>query len=198
MEPSRRRFLQLGSLAAVGSMAGCLGFGSETLPAPTRGAQDAPVTVESFEDFTCKYCRIFALEILPQLDAEFIEPGSVKFVRHDYPFLDSEWSFKTANAARAVQDNQGDEAFFEFERKLYEAFDSYSLERFESIAESVGADPQPVREAAVEDVYRPTLEAELELGDERGVSGTPTVFVNGVEAPSPRFSDVAATIEDQL
>lgn len=196
MESSRRRFLQLGSLAAVGSIAGCLG--SEPLPAPTLGDPDAPVTVESFEDFTCKYCRLFALNIVPQIETEYIENGSVKFVRHDYPFLDPEWSFKTANAARAVQDNQGDEAFFEFERGLYENFDSYSLELFETLAESVGADPQTVRTAAVEDTYRDTLESEIDLGDERGVSGTPTVFVNGVEAPSPRFSDVATTIEEQL
>ncbi|MDZ7850926.1 MAG: thioredoxin domain-containing protein [Halodesulfurarchaeum sp.] len=198
MQSTRRRFLQIGSLATVGSIAGCLGGGSDTLPAPTKGDPDAPVTVESFEDFTCKYCRLFALDILPKIDSQYIDPGSVKFVRHDYPFLDPEWSFKVANAARAVQDSQGDRAFFEFEQGLYEAFGSYSLETFETLAESVGADPETVRTAAVEDTYRQTLESELELGEEMGVSATPTVFVNGVKAPSPRFRDVASTIEDQL
>ncbi|MFB6086283.1 MAG: DsbA family protein [Halodesulfurarchaeum sp.] len=188
----------MASLAGVGSIAGCLGDTSDTLPAPRKGDPDAPVTIESFEDFTCGHCKQFALEVVPDLESRYVEPGTAQYIRHDFPFLDPEWSFKTANAARAVQDTEGDEAFFEFERLLYENFGSYSLELFESLTESISANPETVRSAAVEGTYRPTLEAELELGTKMGVSATPTVFVNGVKAPSPRLRDVVRTVEDQL
>ncbi len=202
MRVTRRRFLQAGSIATVGSVAGCLGENVseqvETLSAPVKGQTDAPITVQSFEDFTCIHCKRFTLEVLPEIESAYIEPGSIQFVRHDYPFLDPEWSWKTANAARAVQDTQGDAAFFEYVDLLYENFDSYSLKLFSTLAEIVGADPQTVREAASDGHYQSTLESEVTLGEEKGVQGTPTVFVNGEMAPSYFYDDIAETIEAQL
>lgn len=202
MELSRRRFLGAGSVAAVGSMAGCLGSGlfggSEPLPAPSLGDADAPVVVESFEDFTCKFCALFSRTILPDIVSTYVDPGTVRFVRHDYPFLDPDWSFKAANAARAVQKAQGDEAFFAYAERLYENYDSYSLDLIGTLAEPLEVDPETVRTAASEGTYRETLEAEIELGDEKGVEGTPTVFVNGEQPESPRYRHVAAAIESQL
>lgn len=202
MNLSRRRFLSTGSVVTVGAIAGCLGGGSDesdqTLPHPIKGDADAPVTVESFEDFTCKYCRQFTLQILPQIAASYIEPGTVQFIRHDFPFLDEEWSWKTAHAARAVQDTQGDATFYEYVDRLYQNFDSYSIELFGDLAESVGADPETVRTAASEGQYQQTLEAEKALGEEHDVSRTPTVLVNGERSESPLYEDVAAAIEAQL
>ena len=202
MELTRRHFLGAGSMAVVGSLAGCLGTGifggSETLPAPEKGDPDAPVVLESFEDFTCKYCRLFALEILPEIESKYVDSGSVRFVRHDYPFLDPEWSFKAANAARTVQNARGDEAFFAYADSLYEHFDSYSLDLFGTLAESVDVDPETVKTAASEGTYRSTLEAELDRGEELAIQATPTVFVNGEKAKSPRLSHVTAAIESHL
>lgn len=193
MQITRRRLLQSGSIAAVGSIAGCLGGDTsgqgETLPAPVNGAADASVTV---------HCKQFSLQVLPAIESAYVEPGSIKYVRHDYPFVDPDWSWKTANAARAVQDTQGDAVFFEYVDLLYEHFDSYSLELFASLAETVGADPQVIRNAAANDRYRSTLETDLALGNEKGVTGTPTIFVNGEQAPSPSYEDVSATIEAHL
>jgi protein-disulfide isomerase len=202
MHVSRRRFLSAGSIATVGALAGCLGGNSaeseEPLPTPVKGASDAPVTVESFEDFTCKYCRQFALEILPQIEANYIESGTVRFIRHDFPFLDEEWSWKTGHAARAVQDTQGEEAFYEYVDLLYQNFDSYSVEMFGDLAESVDADPETVRTAVADERYLQTLEAEKSLGEETNVTKTPTVLVDGERPPSPRYEDVAAAIDAKI
>ncbi|MEF8771041.1 DsbA family protein [Halodesulfurarchaeum sp.] len=202
MHVSRRRFLSAGSITTVGALAGCLGGNStgpdEPLSTPVKGAAEAPVTVESFEDFTCKFCRQFALEILPQIEANYIEPGTVRFIRHDFPFLDEEWSWKTAYAARAVQDMQGQEVFYEYVDLLYQNFDSYSIELFGNLAESVGADPETVRTAVADERYLQTLEAEKSLGEETDVTKTPTVLVDGERPESPRYEDVAAAIDAKI
>lgn len=171
---------------------------NEPLPAPTKGDADAPVVVESFEDFSCKFCAQFTLEILPQIEEQYIESGDVRYRRHDFPFLDPEWSWKAAHAARAVQDAQGDAKFFEYTDLLYQNYKSYSEDVFAVLATSVDVDPAVVREAVTEGQYQTTLEAEKELGEENGISKTPTVLVNGKQAESPRFADVAAAIESAL
>lgn len=43
--------------------------------APSLGDPDAPVTIIQYADFQCVYCRMFALDIQPDLVKEFVETG---------------------------------------------------------------------------------------------------------------------------
>lgn len=203
MHLTRRAALRAGTLVAAGGLAGCLGDGGagntvDSLPAPTKGAADAPVTVQAFEDFACPHCKTFANQVLPRIESEYVESGEVVYEHHDYPFVDPEWSWKTASAARAVQDNQGNAAFFEFAHGIYRHIGSYSLDAIGTVAESVGADPDSVRSAASDLVYKPVLEADKSLGKQQGVTGTPMVFVNGEKQPDFSFSTVSSAIESEL
>lgn len=198
MNASRRRFLQATAVVATGSLAGCVVQAPQAdrgLDTPVLGDADAPVVLASFEDFRCKFCRQFNREILPQVVERYVNPGVVQYRRYDYPFLDPEWSWKAANAARAVQDLSDDETYFEYVDLLYEQFDSYSLETFGALAETVGVDAASVRDAADAGRYRETIAADKELGEERNVNSTPTVFVDGEEPRSPRYWDLVDAIE---
>jgi len=202
MTLSRRAALRSGTAIAIGGLAGCLGGGStaervDSLPAPTLGSADAPVTVQAFEDFSCGHCGTFALQVLPQIVSEYVEPGEVRYEHHDFPFI-SEWSWKAASAARAVQDNVGNEAFFAFSKGLYRNMDAYSLDLVGSLAAEVGAEPETVRAAAADLVYKPVLEADEELGRQKGVQGTPTVFVDGQKVANYSFGTVSNSIESRL
>lgn len=184
-------------------VAGCLGSNDDSnvetvdsLPTPTLGAEDAPVTVAVFEDYSCPHCQRYAQETFPQIRDEYVEEGVVRYEHHDFPIpVDERWSWQTASAARAVQDTVDDETFYAFASAVYEHMGSYSLDVLESVAEDVGADPGTVRSAAEDEVYRPVLEADRERGLERGVEGTPTVFVDGSATQGYDWSTVAAAIE---
>jgi protein-disulfide isomerase len=196
--PSRRRFVQIGAGLGVSALAGCLAqapTADSGLDTPVLGDPAAPIVLAAFEDFRCKYCRQFNREILPRVIERYVSPGIVQFHRHDYPFLDPEWSWKAANAARAVQDLAGDDTYYEYVDLLYDHFDSYSLETVGTLADSVGVDPQPVRDAARSGRYRETIMADKELGDRWNVDATPTVFVDGEEPRSPRYWDLVEAIE---
>ncbi|MGM0371200.1 MAG: DsbA family protein [Halobacteriota archaeon] len=202
MRLTRRALLRSGSALGLGAIAGCVtpptAESADPLPTPSLGSADAPVVVQSFEDFTCGYCRQFALEIRPRIESEYVESGQVRFERYDYPFLDSEWSWKAASAARAVQAEHGSETFFEYADRLYETEADFSVELFGTLAGAVGADPETVKKAAREEPYRSRLEADKDLGDERDVSKTPTVFVNGERPESPRYRHLAPAIDERL
>src|SRR6185436_20965158 len=49
-----------------------------------KGAETAKVAILEFSDFQCPYCADFASKTLPQLDREFITPGTTQLIfRHN-------------------------------------------------------------------------------------------------------------------
>jgi len=193
----RRTFaIALGG-AVTGRLAGCLGGGAPDpeLPAPVVGDPDAPVLVQSWEDFRCPHCRTFHLETLPRIVSEYVEPGRARFERHDFPIPLDEWSWSLAGAARSVQARQGDPGFFTFADYVYEHQSEARVGIVRAGASEAGADPGAVRSEMEDGAYRHVVEADRQLGADRGVDATPAVFVDGEPVPNG-YSEVASAIED--
>lgn len=218
-EITTTRRLYLASTAGVLSGAGCLGqrggdsnpteVGRETeaivpatkansLSAPIRGDPDADVTVSTYEDFACPHCREYTLSVLPKVVEEFADPEKIRYERRDFPIpVHEKWSWAAANAARAVQADVGMDAFWRYSDLLYENQEEYGYDLFPELAEQVDADPESVRIAVRDGVYRPVLREDRQRGRERGVTGTPTVFVDGRHVEST-YEDIRRAIRDAL
>lgn len=196
MSHTRRGYLTtLGTAATVG-LAGCTGGGGsgavETsyeceltardpvaeLSQPVSGPSDAAVTVDVFEDFACTHCADFATGGLSRLKDEYLDGGNVLFRHFDLLIPVSEWSGRVANAARSIQDTQGDAAFFEFSLAAYENIDDYSWQLIGDLAADVDADPCRTLSDASNATYEPVLNDNRETGSNRGVESTPAIFVN--------------------
>ncbi|MBU2956919.1 DsbA family protein [Paracoccus sp. 1_MG-2023] len=59
---------------------------AETLPDVVLGDADAPVTVIEYASFTCGHCANFHENVYPDLKAEYIDTGKVKFIQRDIYF----------------------------------------------------------------------------------------------------------------
>jgi protein-disulfide isomerase len=224
MPPTRRTYLTaVGTAAAVG-VAGCSGTNSSSdasgaaatsydceltdrepvseLSQPVAGPSDAAVTVDVFEDFACPHCADFATGGLSQLKDEYLDGGEVRFRHFDLPIPVSEWSGHVANAARSIQDTQGDAAFFEFSLAAYKNINNYSWQLIGDLAADVGADPCRTLSDASNATYEPVLNDNRETGSSRGVESTPAIFVNDtlIEPPEsggwyePVSSEIDATL----
>jgi len=224
MPPTRRTYLTtVGTAAAVG-VAGCSGTNSSSdasgaaatsydceltdrepvseLSQPVAGPSDAAVTVDVFEDFACPHCADFATGGLSQLKDEYLDGGNVRFRHFDLPIPVSEWSGHVANAARSIQDTQGDAAFFEFSLAAYENINNYSWQLIGDLAADVGADPCRTLSDASNATYEPVLNDNRETGSDRGVESTPAIFVDDtlIEPPEtggwydPVSSEIDATL----
>lgn len=202
---TRRRFLAGTAVAGVLVLAGCGGQADdgpntttgpvETLPTPVLGDPDADVTVMAFEDYACPHCASYVLEEFPTLVTEYIEPGTIRYEHHDFPLPLTEESWRAPNAARAVQDTVGSQAYWQFSRALYANQSDLGSSLYETLAEEVGADPDTVRTAAVEEQYDDTVSADRQRGEEMGVRGTPTIFVNGSAVSRYDFGTIEQAIE---
>jgi len=87
--PIRRRSL-LALVAASPALARLAAAGQNPPPgdlaAPrTLGKPDARIKVTEFFSLTCSHCAAFQRETFPQVKAEWIDPGKLQIIYHDFP-----------------------------------------------------------------------------------------------------------------
>ena len=148
----------------------------------TLGDDQAPVTVVEFGDYQCPGCGAFALSVKPQLEGTMVASGEVKFVFYDFPLISIHPNaFLAARAARCSADQ---DAYWEYHEVLFRnqsrwAVATMPASAFEDYAEEVGMDGSTFSACLNSDKYADVVTANMELGVRLGVSGTPTVLVEG-------------------
>ena len=207
MPINRRRFLGGAGAALTVAIAGCTDSipddAVEDLPAPTQGVDDAPVTVEIFEDFGCPHCKEFNAEISPKLTENYASNGNAKIEFHDYPVPVTDASWPAAMCARAVQDRTGDEDFWTYAQYLFDNQGQLGWNLFREAANELDLDGDAIVRDGRDNKYRPVVQADYDYGDSIGVSGTPTVFVEGERVSPPEggtyddyYQSIATAIEE--
>lgn len=169
----------------------------DPLPTPVLGEAGAPVRVMVFEDFACRGCRAFHENVLPKLRREYVDPGVVRYEHRDYPRpgQDDPEIHRAASAARAVQDELGDAAFYEYEAALFRNQGRLGLDLYADLATEVGADPDTVRRAARTRRYAETVERDREAGQQRDVGAVPAIYVEDEEFTGTTYAGLADLVE---
>lgn len=145
--------------------------------APSKGTATAPVTVVMFSDFQCSHCAA-THPILQKVLAEY-PSDKIRFVVRDFPLITiHENAFQAAVAANAAQ-AQG--KFFEYVEILYknqEALDTASLKKY---ASELGLNLQQFELDLQSEKNAEAVRKDMADGKDYGISGTPTIYVNGVK-----------------
>jgi protein-disulfide isomerase len=141
--------------------------------APSRGPANAPVTIVEFGDFQCPYCG----RVEQQLgELRKIYGKKIRFVWKDYPLPMHPQAMLAAEAARAAGD-QG--KFWPMHDWLLAHQDSLGLTSIEEAARHLGCDMAKFSKTLDAWQHRPQIDRDLAQVDKLGVSGTPTLFING-------------------
>jgi protein-disulfide isomerase len=151
------------------------------------GDPNASVTIDVFEDFQCSACQRFTENTEPLVIQNLVAIGKARYVFHNYPFLDGSGagsSGESDQAANASMCANEQDKFWEMHSSLYanwsgENQGAFSTRRLQAIAESIGLDVAAFNSCFSAKKYEAEIQADFDLGEEMGVSGTPTVFVNG-------------------
>jgi protein-disulfide isomerase len=140
---------------------------------PRRGPADAPVTLVEFADFECPFCRS-AESTVTALLAE--RPTEVALVFKHAPNGYHAHALPAA-LATVCADEQG--RFWELHDALLAPGAALDDAALETHAESVGLELETWRTCLDSDAAYLTVEADLELAVNAGITATPTFFVNG-------------------
>lgn len=160
-----------------------------------RGDPNAPIVVMDFSDFSCPSCAAFTNQAKPYLEMNYIEPGLVRFAYYDFPLGGFQHSFLAARAARCAGDQEG---YWEFHDRLFQRQGEWSRQSdpfssFVGYAEDLGLDSSEFRSCLGSDRYADVVTANMQLGEQLGVSGTPTIFLNAGEGRAERVESWSPT-----
>lgn len=160
---------------------------------PSLGESSAPVTVVMFSDFQCPACAATD----PVLKKIIEGYGSrVRLVVRDFP-LESIHpdAFRAALAANAAW-KQG--KFFEYTKLLYRNQDKLSHESLIDFARGLGLDVARFGRDMDDPETAAEIRGDIAEGEKLKVSGTPTIFVNGVKVHRLSSTDFRNAIETAL
>lgn len=147
----------------------------------TMGEETAPVRVMVFSDFQCGACGVWSTRIEPNLKAEFIETGKVRYTYYDFPITSIHaHAFLAARAGRCAND-QG--RFWEFHDRVFAYQNSWAfsqsppVDEFTQYATEAGLDGDAFESCLRSDRHADVVTANLMLAEQLGVNSTPTVYV---------------------
>ncbi len=173
------------------------------------GAANAPHTLVIFTDFECAGCALLHQNIAA-LSANF--PGALRIVFRHYPMcracnahVDRDLHFFScdaalaADAARATGDRDAASTYWNL---LFASQDRLDQAPYADIARRAKIDVAAFEKAMKSDAALARVKADIELGRQLGVDGTPAIFLDGrrlsqwglYKTDSPGKPDARATL----
>ena len=151
------------------------------------GKSSAPTKIKVYEDFQCPICNEFEKLAGTQM-RQAIADGKIKVDYHMVSFLDrssaNQYSSRALNAAMAVLSTAGTDAFLKFHEIAYanqpaEGSAGVPDSTLVQWAVQAGADEAKVTPLIDGNVYHQWTVNATDQMSQDGVSGTPTVYING-------------------
>jgi protein-disulfide isomerase len=145
----------------------------------TEGTSFKNINLTVFGDFECPVCGSY-FPIEQQVLAKF--KGEITFTFHNFPLESIHPNAFAASRAAEAAGLQG--KFFEMHDLLYKNQNSWGSSSdptgfFKLYATQLGLDQTKYDQDFKSSVVNDTINADIQLGNNKGVTGTPTYFLNG-------------------
>ncbi len=168
------------------------------------GTGEAKVTLIEFADFECPACFQF-FPILKQVESTYGDQIDVVF--RDFPLTSLHPNTFAAHRAAEAASNQN--KFWEMHDLLYQRQQSWSransgkttpeaAKTFEQFAVELKLDmPKYLEDVASQETFD-IINTQINSGNQLGVTGTPTIYINGEEVHIRTLSDLTSKIDSLL
>lgn len=184
--------------------------GTETAPAvvdvgvghyPAKGNANAPLTIVEFADFRCPFCERFYNDAEKGIINDYVNTGKAKLYFRSYAFLGP--ASTDAHMAGECANEQG--KFWQFHDWMYNNqapendTEYYSKANLIKYAANLGLNRSSFATCLNSDKYAAQIQQDLQDGQQAGVQGTPTIFINGHALVGAQpYSAVKSAIEQVL
>jgi protein-disulfide isomerase len=140
---------------------------------PIRGPVSAKITIVEFSDFQCPYCAKATVAVKEILNKH---PNDVRFIFKQFPL---DIHSQAAVAAEASLAAQAQGKFWEMHDKLYANYRAINKAHILTWAQELGLDLTRFKSDLDSHKYLARITAEEKQGEDAGVAGTPTFYING-------------------
>lgn len=165
---------------------------------PVAGSPDAPVKVAVFFDFLCPHCASFSETVTPIIKREFVDTGTASLYFLNFPVVDAARSRALAVLGECVY-QQDNDAFIELEPIMLRAQNELgNIGRATDIALTYAPtlDEATLRTCVNESQTADAVDADVAATRTFGLTGTPSVIVNGTVVSNPTLANVRRAIEN--
>lgn len=164
-----------------------------------KGDKNAKVKIVAFEDDRCPFCKSFMTDTETQIIKDYVDTGKAVFYFRDYAFLGAA-STLAANA-NGCANEQG--KFWDFIAYMYQNQPSesdtsmFTNENLTTVAGQLGMSTDQFSSCMTSNKYAQQAAQDLADGQKAGVSGTPTIFINGLPIVGAQPYSAFQTLIDQ-
>jgi protein-disulfide isomerase len=146
---------------------------------PVKGVADAPVEIVEFSDFQCPHCK----RAWPKVEQLMSQSPNARLVFQNFPLSNiHKWADRAAGYADCIARKNPDQ-FWKFAQEVFDQqeniTDQNAVERLNTIATDAGADATGTATCADLADTKARVNQQYQLGASLGVTGTPTLFLNG-------------------
>lgn len=171
------------------------------LSARTKGGDKAPVTVYEMSDFQCPYCRRFALETFPTLEADYVKTGKVRWVFVNFPLVSIHPNAEPAAEVAMCAARQG--KFWPVHDLLYRNQPTWAplkepAEFLLTLADSAALDRTALQSCLSAGTTRPEVESDAQAAVKAGARSTPSFYIEGGMMTGAYPVDVFRPILDSI
>jgi protein-disulfide isomerase len=153
------------------------------------GRPDAPVTLIEYGSLTCPHCAAFEQTYFPQIKAEWIDTGKIRFIFRDYPRdRDDLTAFQFVHCS-------GDQRFWAFLDSLYAGQEAWTTApdlpaEFVRLGRFGGLSEAQTRACLADDALAAASAVSRKDAEAAGVDATPSFFINGRKAALGSMADL--------
>lgn len=122
-------------------------------------------------------------------------PSEVKIVFKNFPLKNHKFAMKAANAVLAAE---GQGKFWELHDILFKNYNSLDDQKIQTLALGLGLDQAQFEKSMADPVIQRKISQDLRDGQQAGVRGTPTVFVNGRLMRDRTLKGFEAAVDKEL
>ena len=158
---------------------------------PSKGPDDAVVTIVEFSDFQCPFCQ----RVVPTIDQILIKyPTQVRFVYRHLPLSNIHPRAQAAAEAAACAGNQGN--FWDYHDLIFANNRALSDEDLERHASEIGLEMQVFRQCVQNRETQQIVAADAAAAESLRISGTPSFLVNGIPMHGAQSLEVFSQVID--
>jgi protein-disulfide isomerase len=154
-----------------------------------KGNKSAPVTIVEFSDFQCPYCARLQPTLTQVLNAY---PKDVKLVFKDFPLSFHKQAKNAAKAARSAGE-QG--KYWEMHDLIFEKFSTVNEAMMKEFAGKLNLDMNKFNADFGSTKYDKLIQQDINMGRTAGVTGTPSLFLNGKRMQRRSVDDFKTAID---
>lgn len=149
---------------------------------PSRGPSDAAVTIVEFGDLQCPVCK----RAQPIIEKLLSQEPNAKLIFQQFPLTQlHKWAMAAAKYSLCVA-KQNNDAYWKYvdivyshQEELQPMSEEQVLPKLKDYATEAGVDAEKAQQCTAEPEVGVKIQTSIALGNEMGVTGTPTLFIGG-------------------